>query len=64
MLDVAGYINEAHRDVEHLNVINNLQDTIVEWEHEPEMRWVISRLIAAFLGHLLTRILDYPTTEN
>ncbi|CAG9766732.1 unnamed protein product [Ceutorhynchus assimilis] len=38
MLDVAGYINEAHRDVEHLNVINNLQDNIVDWEHEPEMK--------------------------
>lgn len=38
MLDVARYINEAHRDVEHLNVINNLQETILEWEHDPEMR--------------------------
>lgn len=64
MLDVAGYINEAHRDVEHLNVINNLQDTIVEWEHEPEMRWVGLGSITVFLGHLLTCILDYPTTEN
>ncbi|ENN72651.1 hypothetical protein YQE_10749, partial [Dendroctonus ponderosae] len=38
MLDVARYINEAHRDVEHLNVINNLQETILEWEHDPDMR--------------------------
>ncbi|XP_066149563.1 protein vav isoform X2 [Euwallacea fornicatus] len=38
MLDVARYINEAHRDFERLNVINNLQDNIVEWEHEPDMK--------------------------
>ncbi|XP_076259235.1 protein vav-like isoform X2 [Rhynchophorus ferrugineus] len=38
MLDVAGYINEAARDVEHLNVINNLQETIVEWDHNPDMK--------------------------
>jgi hypothetical protein len=31
MLDVAGFINEAARDSEHLAVINNLQENIVEW---------------------------------
>ncbi|KAJ8931541.1 hypothetical protein NQ314_015530 [Rhamnusium bicolor] len=31
MKDVAGYINEAARDSEHLEVINNLQETITEW---------------------------------
>ncbi|KAL1517114.1 hypothetical protein ABEB36_000923 [Hypothenemus hampei] len=38
MLDVAGYINEVHRDVEHLNVINNLQENIVEWERDPDLK--------------------------
>lgn len=32
MLDVAGYINEADRDSEHIAVIKNLQDNIVEWQ--------------------------------
>ncbi|XP_030764508.1 protein vav-like isoform X1 [Sitophilus oryzae] len=38
MLDVAGYINESARDVEHLNVINNLQENIVEWDHDPYLK--------------------------
>ncbi|XP_060526932.1 protein vav isoform X2 [Cylas formicarius] len=38
MLDVAGYINEAARDSEHLNVINNLQETIVEWQHDADLK--------------------------
>ncbi|CAG9770575.1 unnamed protein product [Ceutorhynchus assimilis] len=38
ILDIAGYINQAHRHVEHLNVINNLQDNIVDWEHEPVIK--------------------------
>ncbi|KAK9874864.1 hypothetical protein WA026_005680 [Henosepilachna vigintioctopunctata] len=31
MIDVAGYINEAARDKEHLDVISNLQENITEW---------------------------------
>lgn len=31
MLDVAGYINEAARDSEHIAVIKKLQDNIVDW---------------------------------
>ncbi|KAL3276931.1 hypothetical protein HHI36_012296 [Cryptolaemus montrouzieri] len=31
MIDVAGYINEAARDKEHLDVISNLQENIIEW---------------------------------
>ncbi|XP_050296677.1 protein vav isoform X2 [Anthonomus grandis grandis] len=38
MKDVAAYINEANRDIEHLNVINNLQETIIEWDHDMDMR--------------------------
>lgn len=32
MLDVAGYINEAARDSEHLAVIKKVQENIVEWD--------------------------------
>ncbi|CAG9856236.1 unnamed protein product [Phyllotreta striolata] len=35
MRDVAGYINEVARDSEHLDVINNLQETITEWDLMP-----------------------------
>nr|CAI5840057.1 unnamed protein product [Callosobruchus analis] len=38
MLDVAGYINEAARDSEHLEVINNLQEAITEWNLSPNQR--------------------------
>ncbi|XP_057659066.1 protein vav-like isoform X1 [Diorhabda carinulata] len=38
MLDVAGYINEVARDSEHLDVINNLQDTITEWNLMPSQK--------------------------
>ncbi|XP_045469338.1 protein vav isoform X2 [Harmonia axyridis] len=31
MIDVAGYINEAARDKDHLDVIANLQENIIEW---------------------------------
>lgn len=31
MIDVCGYINEVARDSEHLDVINNLQETINGW---------------------------------
>lgn len=38
MLDVAGYINEAARDSEHLEVINNLQETITDWNLGPTQK--------------------------
>lgn len=38
MLDVAGYINEAARDSEHLEVINNLQETITDWNFSPNQK--------------------------
>lgn len=38
MLDVAGFINEAARDSEHLAVIGKLQETIVEWHHGPDLK--------------------------
>lgn len=38
MLDVAGYINEAARDSEHLDVINNLQETITDWNFSPNQK--------------------------
>ncbi|XP_044262006.1 protein vav isoform X2 [Tribolium madens] len=40
MLDVAGFINEAARDSEHLAVIQNLQENIVEWYRSPDHRLV------------------------
>lgn len=38
MRDVAGYINEVARDSEHLDVINNLQETITEWNVHPNQK--------------------------
>ncbi|KAB0802707.1 hypothetical protein PPYR_04893 [Photinus pyralis] len=38
MLDVAGYINEAARDSEHLAVIKKLQENIVEWDVSSEIK--------------------------
>ncbi|CAG9835875.1 unnamed protein product [Diabrotica balteata] len=38
MIDVAGYINEVARDSEHLEVINNLQETITEWNLAPNQK--------------------------
>ncbi|KAJ3641351.1 hypothetical protein Zmor_027862 [Zophobas morio] len=38
MLDVAGFINEAARDSEHLEVIHNLQENIGEWDRSPYHR--------------------------
>lgn len=38
MLDVAGYINETARDSEHLDVINNLQETITDWNFNPSQK--------------------------
>ncbi|XP_074029003.1 vav guanine nucleotide exchange factor isoform X2 [Leptinotarsa decemlineata] len=38
MLDVAGYINEAARDSDDLEVINNLQETITEWNLSSNQR--------------------------
>lgn len=37
MLDVAGYINEAARDSEHIAVIKKVQDHIVEWQPPSEV---------------------------
>lgn len=45
MLDVAGYINEAAKDSEHLEVINNLQETITEWELEDQRLSDFGRLM-------------------
>lgn len=45
MLDVAGYINEAAKDSEHLEVINNLQDTITECEFEDQKLSDFGRLM-------------------
>lgn len=38
MLDVAGYINEVARDSEHIDVINNLQETITNWNVSSKQR--------------------------
>lgn len=37
MLDVAGFINETARDVEHLNMISNLKKDIINWSHPIEL---------------------------
>lgn len=63
MLDVAGFINEAARDSEHLAVINNLQETILDWDHASEMRLTdYGRLIKD--GELKIKAHDDQKTRN
>lgn len=38
MLDVAGFINEAARDSEHLAVIKKVQENIIEWDLSSEIK--------------------------
>lgn len=37
MLDVAGYINETARDVDHLNAISSLKKNIIQWANPLEV---------------------------
>ncbi|RZC32347.1 SH2, SH3 1, C1 1 and/or PH domain containing protein, partial [Asbolus verrucosus] len=63
MLDVAGFINEAARDSEHLAVINNLQDNIVEWSLFPDHKLTLyGRLIKD--GELKIKAHDDQKTRN